>query len=252
MRLSLSVFHALPRATKMLLVALVCVYLLSFAAGDWLIDNFALTPADLVEHYRVWQTVTYVFLHGGFWHLACNALMLWIFGSMMENVWGSRRFAWYCVVTAIGAALFHVAASPHSVVPVLGASGVVFGLLAAFAFEFPESTVYMYFVFPMKAKHMLLLLGLVELAASFNPHQTMIANFAHLGGMITGYAYLSWQARRGRKVYNEEPNTVPPKIKHRADTDVDRILDKISKYGMTSLSDTEKKIMEHYSRGLKQ
>jgi membrane associated rhomboid family serine protease len=250
MKLMPAVFHSLPRATKMLLSAMLAAYLLSFFAGDWLINNLALTPADITERYYLWETVTYIFLHAGFWHLAFNALMLWIFGAMMENVWGARKFAWYCLVTGMGAALCQVAAAPHSQVPVLGASGVVFGLLAAFAFEFPESTVYMYFVFPMKSKHMVLLLAVLELAASFNPQQSAIANFAHLGGMITGYFYLSWQERRAAQPYNEEPGETPPKVKKRG-SDIDRILDKISRYGINSLSENEKEVMERYSKWMK-
>ncbi|MDD2773146.1 MAG: rhomboid family intramembrane serine protease [Elusimicrobiales bacterium] len=253
MRVLLDEFHSLPRATRLFLAALLGGWLLSLLFGYRFELLFGLVPARVTGNYWIWQTATYMFLHDGFWHLFLNSLLLWMLGGMMENVWGSRRFVRYCFITGVGAALFHIAAGPQSGIPVVGASGAVFGLIAAFALTFPESTVYFYFVFPMKAKYMAVIIGAIELAASFNPHRGAIANLAHLGGMITGYLYLRWYPVMLEKLSGAMPDRrePAPKPAPRPASRMDALLDKISKRGVNSLNESEKEEMERYSKWLK-
>ncbi|MFA5160705.1 MAG: rhomboid family intramembrane serine protease [Elusimicrobiales bacterium] len=250
MRLAQTIYHNLPPATRWGLLLMFCGYIIFLAFGFRAELVLGLSPAFALGRLWLWQFITYIFMHGGFWHLLINGFMVWTFGAMFEGFWGTRKFLVYCAITGISAGLCHAAAEPHSAMPVVGASGVVFGLLAAFALEFPEMPVYAWFVFPMKAVHMALLLGAAELAMCFNPQKSAAANLAHLGGMVAGYIYLRWHpAIAGKLALLRGPETVR-RVKTE-DSDIDRILDKISSRGEESLTENEKRRMERYSKWLK-
>lgn len=173
---------------------------------------FALWPLGLVEtgalaegvpRFLPWQVVTYGFLHGGLLHLVLNMYALWLFGTRLEYLWGSRRFATYYLVCVVGAALAQMVVSEVSLAqggdayPVLGASGGVFGVLLAFGLTFPEARLMLLFPpIPIKAKWFVLIYGVVELTAGVTGTMEGVAHFAHLGGMVTG-AYLLYRWRLG-------------------------------------------------------
>jgi rhomboid family protein len=173
---------------------------------------FALWPLGLVEtgalaegvpRFLPWQVVTYGFLHGGLLHLVLNMYALWLFGTRLEDLWGSRRFATYYLVCVVGAALAQMVVSEVSLAqggdayPVLGASGGVFGVLLAFGLTFPEARLMLLFPpIPIKAKWFVLIYGVVELTAGVTGTMEGVAHFAHLGGMVTG-AYLLYRWRLG-------------------------------------------------------
>jgi membrane associated rhomboid family serine protease len=138
-----------------------------------------------------WQLVTYAFLHGSFGHILFNMFALWMFGVQIENRWGSNRFALFYFVCVVGAAITHLffITSP---VPTIGASGGVFGVLLAFGMMFPNQPIYLYFLFPIKAKWLVIGLGVLELWAGFSGTQAGVANFAHLGGMLFGFAMIQY------------------------------------------------------------
>ena len=141
-----------------------------------------------------WQLVTYSFLHGGFTHLLFNMFALWLFGVQIENTWGARRFAVFYFVCVIGAGLIQliVASSSGAVYPTVGASGGVFGILLAFGMLFPNQLIYIYFLFPIKAKWFVIIYGLLELWAAVTGTQAGVANFAHLGGMLFGFLLIQY------------------------------------------------------------
>ena len=170
------------------------------AGGRQLIDLFALWPIGsgsgslfngAAPGFQVWQLVTYSFLHGGVFHLLVNMYALWLFGSRMEMVWGSKSFLIYYFVCVIGAALVqllvaHLGTGPAY--PTLGASGGVFGLLLAFGMTFPNERLML--LFPpvaMPAKWFVLIYGAIELYFGVTGTVTGVAHFAHLGGMLFGY-----------------------------------------------------------------
>lgn len=150
-----------------------------------------------VVHLWLWQLVTYMFLHGSIFHLLFNMLALWMFGTELERIWGSRYFLKFYFVTGIGAGILTVLFSllPFEfarylyVVPVIGASGAIFGLLLAYALYFPDRPIYMYFVFPIRAKIFVLIVGAIALLSSVSAPGG-VANATHLGGLLVAYVYL--------------------------------------------------------------
>jgi membrane associated rhomboid family serine protease len=153
-----------------------------------------------------WQLVTYGFLHGDFSHLLFNMFALWMFGVQIENVWGSRRFALYYFVCVIGAGLIQMMVMWGSPVPTLGASGGVFGILLAFGMMFPNQPIYIYFLFPIKAKWLVIGYGVFSLWAGVAGTQAGVAHFAHLGGMLFGFILIQfWRGKLplqpGRRMY---------------------------------------------------
>jgi len=135
-----------------------------------------------------WQIVTYSFLHSPatFGHILFNMFGLWMFGVQIENRWGSQRFAIFYFACVIGAAILHLF-MVDAPVPTVGASGGVFGVLVAFGVLFPNQPIYLYFLFPIKAKWLVAGLMALELFYGFSGGQTGVANFAHLGGAFIGF-----------------------------------------------------------------
>jgi membrane associated rhomboid family serine protease len=222
---------------------------------------FALRPRMVVENFFIWQLVSYMFLHGGFGHIFFNMLMLWLFGSTVESVWGPRHFLRYYIFCGVGGALFSMIFSYNS--PVVGASGAIFGLYLAYAMMFPDSYVYLMFLIPIKAKYLVAGLAVFQLANGL-AGPSGVAYFAHLGGMAAGLLFFrgeitqrlkfSMGARRRWKSYVRERRTQDrQEHEHQQETDnIDSILDKISEKGYPNLSTTEKRILENYSRKRKE
>src|SRR3990172_2819478 len=157
-----------------------------------IVELFAL---DTSRPFEIWRWVTYAFLHGGAFHLLFNALALWMFGSEVEERPGTERFAAFCAVSGVGAALSVILVDRllgrESLV--LGASGIVFGLLMAYGMFFADRviTLLVFFVLPvsMKAKHFVIVFGAIELLFGM-AGGTRVAHFAHLGGMLFWWLFL--------------------------------------------------------------
>lgn len=158
---------------------------------------FGLVPYDVVHHLFLWQMVTYLFLHGGFLHILFNMLALWMFGTELEWLWGTTRFLRFYFITGVGAALCSIVVSPNSSIPIIGASGAIYGLLAAYGLLFPDRTLLLYFVIPIKAKYFVLILGAITFWSSLTATGGGIAHVAHLGGMLFGWLYLRGLPFRG-------------------------------------------------------
>jgi hypothetical protein len=129
------------------------------ATASFVNTYLQLTPRDAVEHFQVWQFVTYMFLHGGFGHLFFNLLVLWFIGTMVETAWGPTRFLRYYIVCGIGGGLLHALLQYNA--SVIGASGAIFGVYFAAAMLFPDQYVYIYFLIPVKMKHLVVCLTLL-------------------------------------------------------------------------------------------
>jgi membrane associated rhomboid family serine protease len=117
---------------------------------------------------------------------------LWIFGCELERYWGTRVFVKYALITGIGAGVSTVIVSPNLGIPTIGASGLVYGVLLAYGLFFPNRLIYLYFLFPIKAKYFVLIFGAIELYASLSGSSDNIAHLAHLGGMLFGFFYLKY------------------------------------------------------------
>lgn len=214
---------------------------------------FGLVPSFVFTRFMIWQLVTYLFLHFGIWHLVLNMLMLWMFGSVIESSWGSKRFLFYYFFTGIGAGLCSVLFAYKTGIPVVGASGAIFGLLVAYAMMFPESVILLFFIFPMKMKYAAMVLAAINLLGAMSNPGGGIAYIAHLGGGLFGYFYLksewiraylcrynlsnimaSFKQKKALKKKAEDENI---------DKQVDRILEKISAKGIESITKQEKEIL---------
>lgn len=184
----------MPPLTQKLIVANVIIFLLSQSAGSAFSLWFALWPWGS-GMFLPWQVFTYAFLHTGITHLALNMFGLWMFGSELERVWGSRRLSVFYTISLLTAALAQllVSAALGSNVPAVGASGALFGLLIGFATVFPQRTVMLILPpIPMPAWLFVTLYGLVELIFGVTGTASGVAHFAHLGGLLGGWLVIRY------------------------------------------------------------
>jgi membrane associated rhomboid family serine protease len=184
-----------PTGVKWLLIVNVAVFVLwSLGSPEFqrgVLRYLALSTEWTAGSLYLWGLFTYLFLHGGVWHLVFNMLTLWMFGSPLERDWGTRRFLKYYFICGIGAGLCDLLANlllGHRT-STIGASGAIYGLLLAFGVCYPEQTVLMNFLFPIKAKYMVMIYAAIELWMSIGVNSG-VSNIAHLGGMAVGYVYL--------------------------------------------------------------
>ncbi len=198
-----------PTGLKWLLIVTTAVFVLQAILGishinSSFLQNFALVPAQVVQTFAVWQLFTYLFLHGGPMHLLWNMLALWMFGAELERTWGTRRFlTFYFLCGGIAAATEVVAAYLFGgiYVPTIGASGAVYGILAAYGVLFPDQTILFGFLIPMKTKYFVMIIAAVILYESFGAvagGQGAVAVVAHLGGLVAGYLLIRGRTLQGR------------------------------------------------------
>lgn len=211
-------------AVKWIIIANVVMFVAT-VLDHRLIGWLGLTPELVIERGYIWQLATYMFLHGGIFHILFNMLALWMFGAELERIWGTRQFLKFYFVTGIGAGALTVVFSTlpfgfaqqvqHSIV--IGASGAIYGLLLAYALYFPDRPIYMYFVFPIPAKIFVAIMGAIAFFSSLS-ETGGTANATHLGGLIVGYLflkgarihplselkyrYLKWKINRVRKKFD--------------------------------------------------
>ncbi len=249
MRFSPAPLRELPPVTRALAALIFTGWLAELAFGRGLNLCFGLVPSDFTGRLRLWQAVTYIFIHADFWHFLFNAFMLWMLGRMIEPVMGSRKFLAYFLACGAAAALITVAIDPGSFRPVIGASGAIYGLLGAFAFLYPDATVYFYFLFPMSARSMAFLLGAVEFVMTISRPGSGISSVTHLGGLAAGLLWL-WAERRwrGRLLERERSAATGPDPAATEKAEVDRLLEKISGKGQASLSRSEVSRLDEYAR----
>ena len=200
----------LTRTVKRLIIANVVIWFLGivlieqyFLTEPKITLWFGLTPLRVLKDYFIWQPFTYLFIHAtNPMHIIFNMLLLWWLGSELELFWGPKFFTLYYFVSGIGAAiLYTVTTSTYAlitgridvlVVPVIGASAAVFGLLVAYGLIFGERVVLFMFFFPMKAKYFVAILGAIEVVMVLNNGliQGKVANLAHVGGLVMGFLFL--------------------------------------------------------------
>jgi membrane associated rhomboid family serine protease len=184
-------------AVKWIIVANIAAYLLTLVFSD-IVYVFGLSPQEVIEHQRVWQPVTYMFLHRDLFHILFNMLGIWMFGVDLERRWGTNYFLKYYAVTGVGAAVTTIVASllPFSFssaiygVVTVGASGALYGILLAYAIYYPNRPILMFLLFPVPAKYFVMIIGGIALLSSIGGGASGIAHTAHLGGLIFGYFYL--------------------------------------------------------------
>lgn len=256
---------------KRLLVANTVVFFLTLVVGPpFVYDWFAFQPARIVT--RPWGALTYMFIHAGFWHLFFNMLVLFFFGPPLEQRWGSREFIKFYVICGLGGVALSFLFLPNAVV---GASAAIYGVMLAFAMAWPNAPIYIWGVFPVKAKWMVAFLFAVSFIGAMGPSDGL-AHFAHLGGFLAAFLYLKsdWRVpasiRNLKKTARARRFAIVPRSEDESEDKerdgrrgggpgrqseeealldaVDRVLDKISASGMASLTPQERKLLDEVSR----
>lgn len=244
----------LGAAIKWLMIANVGMYILQQLFPS-VTPILGLVPSKIVNEVAVYQFVTYLFLHGGFFHIFFNMLMLWMFGRELEESWGSKFFLKYYFMTGIGAGVVSFLFDSASQSVTIGASGAIMALLVAYAVANPNRTVYVYMLFPVKVKYLVAFLIAIDLFGAIGPGDG-VARMAHLGGALIGFLYLKadWRvARLGKKFsnyrYERKVNKLRKERQVRPEDweEVDRILDRINEVGYDGLTRDEKRILENAS-----
>ncbi|HUR11762.1 MAG TPA: rhomboid family intramembrane serine protease [Flavitalea sp.] len=226
-------FELIPWVIKNLIIVNVLVFFAqkTFANNPYFnIENFFALHDVRSVFFKPHQLITHIFMHGGLDHLFFNMFALWMFGSILENVWGPKRFLTFYILCGLGAAVLHLCVLYIELTPIVeefhrfdpisqetlkynplfklnvetvGASGAIFGCLAAFGYLFPNSLIYLYFFFPLKAKWFVILYGGMELWLAFrNSAGDNVAHWAHLGGAIVGLLLvMTWNKTNRRTFY---------------------------------------------------
>lgn len=217
-------FNRIPPVVKNLIILNVMMFLITLLTGNFMYEKFSLFYFQS-PLFKPYQIITHMFMHGGFFHILFNMYTLFIFGSVLENVWGGKKFLLYYLVTGVGAAIIHslvmyIEASSLTQAmeagnflaqekmfalmrtPTVGASGAIYGLLLAYGMLFPNNV--MQLLFPpvaLKAKYFVLIFGALELFLGLSNTGSDIAHFAHLGGMIFGYFLIIYWKKNNRMYY---------------------------------------------------
>lgn len=266
---SFSFGYSLTPWVKRLLIANVAVFvalwilsLLGYPLGDVL----ALRPDMLL--FRPWTLITYMFVHAGFLHVLFNMIALFFFGPPVEERLGSSNFIKYYLVCGLGAAALSFVFALHTMI--VGASGAIYGVMLAYALWWPDSPIYIWGILPVKAKWLLLAFVALDLFFALAPGgYDGTAHFAHLGGVAAGLVYLKAGGlgvavtTRARKLFRPKltvipgsgpaaPPKPPPRVRaadeERILDELDRVLDKISRSGMGSLTPDERRILDEASK----
>ena len=199
-------FNNLTPITRALIFANVGIFVLQQFSDDSFIYRFALWPWH-ASLFHSWQLITYAFLHGGLSHLLFNMFGLFMFGPEIERVLGAQRFLIYYFVCVVGAALLHLGVTQFTeaqLVPTLGASGGIFGVLLAFGMFFPQRRILLLIPpIPMRAWLFVTLYGLIELAMGVFGTEQGVAHFAHLGGMLAGFLLLMYWRTTERSNFSQ-------------------------------------------------
>ena len=200
---------------KKLLTIMLAVFLLQMLVSSQINIYLGLVPILVWKKFFLWQLVTYIFLHGGISHLLFNLIALWMFGGELENYWGSWKFLRYFFFCGVGAGICTVVFSPDQFIPVIGASGAIYGLLLAFGWLFPHRLIYIYFLFPIPARYFVIIFGLLEfLYFSRGGTGGGIAHLTHLGGLLFGLSYMLYPVIRQkvrREYYKQKWSQKGPK-----------------------------------------
>ncbi len=205
-----------PVVKKLLIANIAIWFFVQIILGNFLKINyesiFFLTPSSIIEKFQVWQLFTYMFFHAlSPFHLIFNMLLLWFFGSELEQLWGKKFFTIYYIGSGIGAGLIYCAvvaiysAATGSqgalFIRVLGASGALYGLLLAYGIIFADRVIYFMGLFPMKAKYFVMIAGAIDFASLLSSGVAggEVAYLAHLGGLASGFMILKAKAMQSQK-----------------------------------------------------
>lgn len=262
---ALGIGGSITPVIKYLLIINLCVFFVQalsrlFFGSDFLSPIFGFVPYRFVHSFMIWQPFTYMFLHGGIFHLFWNMLALWMFGGEVEATLGSKNFIKFYIACGIFAGLCSLIFSFNSPIPVIGASGAIYGVLTAFGMLFPERviTLLLFFILPIRAKAKYFVTAFAVLTffqTLFAGSNSGIAHFAHLGGIVFGFMYfrnifglqallqnMPTSVSMPRPQRRKESNDIPRDVY--ISEEIDPILEKISREGLHSLNKRERKLLK--------
>lgn len=258
----------------MILIGIIFIFqqILNIPLPGYLEEQIGLSYIGLIHELKLWQIGTYMFLHGGWFHVIFNLIGIWMFAGDLEQLWGSRQFLKYFLVTGVGAGVFitimnYYVFYRYNISPItIGASGAIYGILIAYGITWPNRTVMIYFILPVKIKYLVLIFGLIEFFGTFSSISGGAGNISqigHLGGLVTGAIYIlfitkSKQLSANRLLFKVSHNPVKKALKSvriekkkkeiqtriKAKEIIDMLLEKIAREGMTSLTHEERKLLE--------
>lgn len=263
-------FAVTPVVKRLLIVNAIVFGFTVLAGPTFTYEWLAFRPDHALT--RFWGVFTYMFVHGGFWHLFMNMLVLFFFGPPLESRWGGREFFRFYLIAGLGGAALSLLIAQG---PVVGASAAIYGVMLAFAMTWPNAPIYIWGIFPVKAKWLVGIFFVLSLFGTIDPAGSSTAHFAHLGGLIAAFIYLKadWRpratlGRMARKGAGRAPRPlaiVPREVARAQEAEkkerpletreesrlldeVDRVLDKISAQGMSSLTREERALLDEVSR----
>ena len=219
---------------------------------------FGLVPKLVWSEKMIWQPVTYLFFHGGVWHVLINMFVLWMFGSELERLWGKNQFLKFYFITGIGSGLVTMFVNIQSLTPVVGASGAVYGVLLAYGLTYPNRTVYLYGIIPIKSLWFVLGIGLIAFMSSFD-NMSQVSHVTHLSGMLIGYFMIKkpiklkglwFQLRKRTLEYQIQREEKELSKNFIVEQDINQILDKINQEGFDSLTEEEQERLYKGSQSL--
>ena len=196
---------------RLLLINIIVFFGAAFVLPPEFTNKWLAVYYPTSEYFQPVQVITYMFMHGSLTHLFFNMFGLYMFGPPVEYSWGSKRFLFYYLFTGLGALVLdfavkyvqinHMGYPPEIAdIPMVGASGAIFGLLAAFGLLYPNNVIQLLFPpIPMKAKYFVLLYAGLELYLGISGRQADVAHFAHIGGALFGFLLIMYW-RNGGKV----------------------------------------------------
>jgi membrane associated rhomboid family serine protease len=252
-------FPQITPFVKILLIANVVVYFMQIMGGDKLLTKwFSVHPVDLKATLQIWRLVTYQFLHGDLIHILFNMIGLFFLGPVLERHWGSRKFLFFYIGCGmIGGVLYPLLLTiriidPHpalGVLPLIGASGAILGMLAACAILFPHFVVFILF-FPVPIRVAAIILLFMATATILGKGSNAGGEAAHLGGMAAGAIYVFSQSWREKFKSKIRSGRLRKRMTEQRDLqeEVDRILQKVHESGIHSLTPREKKILKQATK----
>ena len=226
------------------IIIILCVLFYLFSNISYKFYHYlSLSYSGLFGNGMIWQLVTYQFLHGGFFHLFFNMFVVYIFGRELEGIWGKKFFVFYYLTCGVVGGILASLLTPY---PIIGASGAVYGLLIAYGLIYPNRYLYIYFLFPVKAKYFVGFLAVLEFFSTLSKPGDGIAHSAHLAGMIAGFIILKLRGKL--KKYDSDKWHREFLRNQEFEQEVDRILAKLHTYGEQSLTERERKVLDEASR----
>ena len=247
-------------AIKTLISVNFAIFILQSISSSEIIffSNFGLVPKLVWSQLKIWQPFTYMFFHGDIWHVLINMFVLWMFGSELERVWGKKNFLRFYFITGVGSGLGTMLFDLQSTIPIVGASGAIYGVLLAYGLMFPNRTVYLYGIIPIKSIWFVIGIGVIAFFSSFN-NFTNISHLTHLFGMIIGYLYLKRPVHFRSLWFSVFKKFLEYRIQNQEkeisrsaemERDLNSILDKINSEGFKSLTQEEEERLYKNSKNL--